>query len=160
ARGYLVRGEERWFRDAAVALLVEAGTRAGFEVARHDAADPDFDLAGLLADLAAPSLFAPARLGVVPSAGALVQEEAQPRSPFAAGGAAFLRGRAVPGALVLEAESLRIDHAVAKAVVEAGGSVLSFRRLYESPPPWERDPDPRQVELVQWLLSRARLKSL
>jgi DNA polymerase III delta subunit len=49
---------------------------------------------------------------------------------------------------------------VAKAVLEAGGSVLSFRRLYESPPPWEPDADPRKVELVQWLLARARLKSL
>jgi DNA polymerase III delta subunit len=160
ARGYLVRGEERWFRDAAVSLLVEAGSRAGFEVARHDAADPDFDLAVLLADLGAPSLFAPARLVLVRSVGALLKKEADSPSPFAAGAAAFLRGRAVPGSLVLEADSVRIDHPVAKAVIEAGGSVLSFHRLYESPPPWERDPDPRKAELVQWLLSRARLKSI
>lgn len=160
ARGYLVRGEERWFRDAAVARIVEAGGRAGFEIARHDAADPDFGLSELLADLAAPSLFAPARLVLVRSAGLLLKKEADSASPFAAGAAAFLRGGAVQGSLVLEAESVRVDHAVAKAVLECGGSVLSFRRLYESPPPWERDPDPRKVELVQWLLSRARLKSL
>ncbi len=71
-----------------------------------------------------------------------------------------MRGRAVAGALVVEAESLRIDHSLAKAVLESGGSVLTLRKLYESPPPWERDPDPRKVELVQWLLARARDRSL
>jgi DNA polymerase III delta subunit len=160
ARGFVVRGDERWFRDAAVHLLVDAGKRLGLEVARHDALDPDFDLAGLLADLAAPSLFASARLLLIRNAGALLKKESDADAPFALAAVAFLRGRAVEGTLVVEAESLRIDHALAKAVLETGGSVLTLRKLYESPPPWERDPDPRKVELVQWLLARAKDRSL
>ncbi|HEV8114163.1 MAG TPA: hypothetical protein VGR31_15430 [Planctomycetota bacterium] len=160
ARGYVVRGEERWFRDAALAAIVEAAARRGLDVARHDGADPDFDAGALLADLSAPSLFAPARLLVVRGAGALLKKEGSSDAPFASAALAFLRGRAVAGALVIEAESLRVDHAVAKAVVETGGTVLTLRPLYDSPPPWDRDADPRKTELVQWILARARTKSV
>jgi DNA polymerase III delta subunit len=160
ARGYLVRGDERWFREAALSLLVEAAKRRGLEVTRHDGADPDHDLSELLSDLSAASLFAPARFVLVRNAGALLKKEGESEVPFANAALAFLRGRAVLGAIAIEAESLRIDHALAKAVVASGGAVLTMRKLYDSPPPWERDPDPRKVELVQWLLSRARQKSL
>jgi DNA polymerase III delta subunit len=160
ARAYLVRGEERWFREAALALLGAEAQRRGFQVARHDAADPDLDLAGLLGDLSSPSLFAPASLVVVRNAAALQKRTGESEGPFTGAALAFLRASAVPGSLVLEAESLRVDSVLAKAVVEAGGEVLSLRRLYDSPPPWERNPDPGQVELVQWLVRRAKEKSL
>ena len=42
ARGYLVRGDEPYFREAALRALAEAAARAGLELARHDAGDPDF----------------------------------------------------------------------------------------------------------------------
>jgi DNA polymerase III delta subunit len=160
ARGYLVRGDERWFREAALSLLVEAAKRRGLEVTRFDAADPDHDLAGLLSDLSAASLFAPARFVLVRNAGALLKKEGESEVPFVNAALAFLRGRAVLGTIAIEAESLRVDHALAKAVAASGGTVLTLRKLYDSPPPWEREPDPRKVELVQWLLSRARQKSL
>ena len=159
ARGYVVRGEERWFREAAIALLTEAATRRGLEVSRHDTADPDFEPGQLLGDLAAPPMFAPARLVLVRGAGALLKSEAG-KSPFSSAATAFLGSASVPGALVVEAESVRVDSVLAKAVLAAGGEVLSMRKLYDSPPPWERDPDLRRTELAQWLLAQARERSL
>jgi DNA polymerase III delta subunit len=160
ARGYVVRGEERWFRDAAIALLAEGASRRGLEVARHDTADPDFDLGRLVEDLAAAPMFAPARLVVVRGGGALLKSEGEGKSPFASAASAFLGGASVPGSLAVEAESLRVDSVLAKAVLAAGGPVLTMRKLYDSPPPWERDPDPRRTELAQWLLARARERTL
>jgi len=160
ARGYLVRGEERWFREAAIALLVEAARRRGLEISRHDGADPDFDPSALLADLGAPSLFAPSRLVLARNAGVLLKKDGDSDSTFGRAAGAFLRGRSVAGTLVVEAESLRIDSLLAKGILASGGSVLSMRKLYDSPAPWERDPDPARVELVRWLLARAREKSL
>lgn len=157
ARGYVVRGDERWFRDGALALLVDAAVRRGLEVARHDAGDPDFDLGRLVDDLSGGPMFASARLVLVRNAGSILKSE-EGKSPFAAVGASFLHGSSPPGTLVVEAESLRIDHALAKAVAAAGGEILTLRKLYDSPPPWERDPDPRRTELVQWLLARARTR--
>jgi DNA polymerase III delta subunit len=160
ARGYLVRGEERWFREAALSILSRSAARRGLEVARHDGADPDLDLAALQGDLSASPMFAPARLVLVRNAALLLDKEEDAEGPFTRAALAFLRGHAVPGALALETESLRVDHALAKAVAAAGGTILTLRRLYDSPPPWERDPDPRRVELVQWILARARHKGL
>ena len=157
ARGYLVRGEERWFREAAIAEIAAAAARRGLEIVRHDGADPDVDLAGLLADLAAPPMFASARLVLVRGLAALLKKD---EAPLVTAAAAFLRGGAVPGTLVLEAESLRVDHALAKAVAACGGTILTLRRLYDSPPPWERSGDPARTELVLWLLARAKAKGL
>ncbi|MDP6538391.1 MAG: hypothetical protein QF410_02485, partial [Planctomycetota bacterium] len=39
-----------------------------------------------------------------------------------------------------------------------GGTLLSCRKLWDTPPPWS--PDPRKVELVQWILTRAREEGL
>jgi DNA polymerase III delta subunit len=47
---------------------------------------------------------------------------------------------------------------LAKAVVAAGGRLASFRRLWETPPPW--NPDPRRTELVEWLTARARERGI
>jgi len=157
ARGYLVRGEEGYFREAALRALCEAAARAGLELARHDAGDPDFRPADLCDDLGSASMFAPARCVVVRRVNRLLLQEegAEER-----GGAALeallacLRRKGEAGVLLLEAQSLRIDSALARSVLEAGGSVLTLRKLWETPPPW--DPDPRRAELVQWLVSLAR----
>ncbi|MFN0007760.1 MAG: DNA polymerase III subunit delta [Planctomycetota bacterium] len=159
ARGYLVRGEERWFRDAAVSSLVAAAERRGLEIVRHDAADPDFDSAGLQGDLTAAPMFAGARLVLVRSVSQLLKKEDQEGgAPIVAAASSFLRGRSVPGTLVLETETLRVDHALATAVKDAGGTILSLRRLWDTPPPWA--PDPAGSELVQWLLARAKTKGV
>ena len=159
ARGYLVRGDERFFRDAAVAILVAAAGRRGLEVVRHDGADPDLDPAALRGDLTAMPMFASARLVLVRNLGALLkQEERDGEAPVVAAASSFLRDGAIPGSLVLETESLRVDHALGKAVAAAGGTTLTLRRLWDSPPPWS--PDPTRTELVQWLLGRAKEKGV
>lgn len=159
ARGYLVRGEERWFREAAVSSLVAAAERRGLEIVRHDAADPDFDSAGLQGDLTAAPMFAGARLVLLRSLSQLLKKEDQEGgAPIVAAASSFLRGRSVPGTLVLETETLRVDHALATAVKDAGGTILSLRRLWDTPPPWA--PDPAGSELVQWLLARAKQKGV
>lgn len=160
-RGYLVRGDEPYFREAALRALAEAAARAGLELARHDAGDPDFKAAELCDDLGSASMFAPARCVVVRRANRLLRQEPGEEPQ---GGAtveallAFLRRKTEAGVLVLEGQGLRIDSAPAKAIKEAGGSAVSLRKLYETPPHWA--PDPRKVELVQWLLARARARGL
>lgn len=159
SRGYLVRGEERWFRDAAVSSLVAAAERRGLEIVRHDAADPDLDHGVLQGDLSAAPMFAAARLVVVRSLSLLLKKEEQEGgAPIVAAASRFLRDRSVPGTLVLETETLRVDHALATAVKDAGGTILSLRRLWDTPPPWA--PDPSGSELVQWLLARAKHKGV
>jgi len=160
ARGYLVRGEERWFKDAAVSILVAAAERRGLEIVRHDAADPDFDPAGVQGDLTAAPMFASARLVVLRSYSQLLKKEEQAaEAAISAAASSFLRGSSVPGALVLEAETLRVDHPLATAVKDAGGTVLSLRRLWDTPPPWGAH-DPSRTELVLWLLERAKHKGV
>jgi DNA polymerase III delta subunit len=161
ARGYLVRGDEGYFREAALRALTEAAVRAGLELARHDAGDPDFRPGELCDDLSSASMFAPARCVVLRRAGRLVrQEEGEAESGGAAleAALAFLRRKGEPGVLLLEAQGLRADSLLAKALREAGGRVLSLRKLWETSPPW--DPDPRRAELVQWLLARARERGI
>jgi len=153
ARGYLVRGDEAYFREAALRALGEA--------AAHDAGDPDFRAGELCDDLGSASMFAPARCVVVRRAGRLLRGE--PGEEERGGAAvlaalAFLRRKGEPGVLVLEGQGLRLDSVLAKALREAGGSVLSLRKLWETPPPW--DPDPRRAELVQWLVARARARGI
>jgi DNA polymerase III delta subunit len=162
ARGYLVRGEEGHFRELALRALCEAAARAGLELARHDAGDPDFRAGDLCNDLSSASMFAPARCVVVRRAQRLLQQEEGQQAGSAAAEAAiaFLRRKSEPGVLLLEAPGLRVDSLLAKALREAGGGVLSLRKLYASPPPWERGGDLRRTELVQWLLSRARARGI
>ena len=160
-RGYLVRGEEGYFREAALRAITEAAARAGLELARHDAGDPDFRAGELCDDLGSASMFASARCVIVRRANRLLlQEEGEETRASAAVEAAiaFLRRKSEQGVLLLEAHSLRVDSALAKALREAGGSVLSLRRLWDSPPSW--DPDPRKTELVQWLVARARERGI
>lgn len=159
ARAYLVRGDERYFREKAIQLVVAAARAGGLEVSRHDARDPDFSAATLQDDLSAAPMFAGARCILVRNAAGILKKEGGSESPLARALLAYVQGKGpAGGTLVLDAEGLRADHAVAKAVVAAGGRSLALRRLWENPPPW--DPDPRKAELVQWLIATARARKL
>jgi hypothetical protein len=87
-----------------------------------------------------------------------LKKEARDASATERAPLAFLHAQSPSGSVVIEAESLRADHAVTKSVIERGGVVVSCRRLWDSPPPW--DPDPRKAELVQWLVARARERKI
>lgn len=154
--GYLVKGEERWFRDRAVASIARVARERGLEFARHDANDPDFALPALLDDLGAAPMFAEGRVVVVlsPEAKKLTdkRENGKP-SAFTSAAIAFLERKA--GVLVVSSRSLRADHALAKAIRAAGGPVLDLRKLWATPPPWG-NPDPTRTELAQWVARRAR----
>ncbi|MBK7877918.1 MAG: hypothetical protein IPJ77_19740 [Planctomycetes bacterium] len=157
-RAFLVRGEERWFRDRALEKIVEAARAKQFELVRYDGQDPDVRVGALCDALGAPPMFSGPRVIVVRNASALIEKKGGQDSPFQRAAIAFLKDGKVPGILVLDTESLRADSVLAKSVVAAGGPVLSLRRLWETPPPW--DPDPRKAELVAWLAARARERKL
>ena len=154
----ILKGEERYFIDRAVKGLVAAAREAGHEICRHDAKDPEFQIARLLDDVAGGALFASARCVVLLNAADLLKKTGKGCSP------AFLKaaaGRLAAGGadlLVIHAPSVRADNVLAKAAMKAGGLMLSCRKLWDSPPPW--DPDPRKAELVQWLVSRARARKI
>lgn len=151
-KAYVLKGEERYFVERGIALLVAKATELSFEVSRHDGGDPDFSLSALLDDLAAAPMFATGRVVVVrraekPLAGGK-------DAPLARAAVAWLKDAGQVGSLVLAASSLRADNIVAKAVKAADGVTLSCRKLWDGPPPW--DPDPRKAENVVWLMKRAR----
>ncbi|MFT7676982.1 MAG: DNA polymerase III delta subunit [Planctomycetota bacterium] len=154
----ILKGEERYFIDRAVTGLVAAAKAAGHEICRHDAKDPEFQVARLLDDVAGGALFASARCVVLLNATDLLKKTGKGCSP------AFLKaavGRLATGGedlLVIHAPSVRADNVLAKAALKAGGLMLSCRKLWDSPPPW--DPDPRKAELVQWLVNRARARKI
>lgn len=163
ARAYLLRGEERYFRERAVAALVARATELGHEVVRHDGSDPDFDPGRLLDDLSGAPMFASGRCLVLrdpevpkkPLSAPLLEKRADGKpSAFTAAALAWLMDPSRDGCLVLSSRGMRADHALAKAIVKAGGALLAFRKLYDSPPPW--NPDPSKTELAQWVCARAR----
>jgi len=158
-RGLVLRGEEPYFRARGLDLALECARTAGLEVCRHDLADPEFSLPALLDDLGGSPMFASARCVVIRNADAsvrrksLLAKEGRKDSALTRALVSFLaEGR--EGCAVVDAKTLRADHAVAKAVKAAGGPVVSCRRLWDSPPPW--DPDPRKSELAQWTGRRAQ----
>jgi hypothetical protein len=154
ARGYVVRGEERYFRERAIERLKRKAEESGHELCLHEAASPEFQLARLVDDLGGGGLFAARRLIVVRDVAGLLRKGEGGESPFVRAAKAFLASGDEPGTLVLSDGSLRADNPLVKAVVAAGGAVLGFRKLWDSPPPWK--PDPRATELVQWTERRAR----
>jgi len=158
ARGYALRGEERYFRERALALLRTKAEAAGYEICFHEAAREteggDFQLARLIDDLSGGGLFAPKRLVVVRNPGELLKKIEGEDGPLVRTALAFVKSPEDVGTLVLSDASLRADHALVKALVAAGGAAPSFRKLWETPPPWK--PDPLQAELVQWTARRAR----
>jgi DNA polymerase III delta subunit len=155
-RGVILRGDERWFRESAIRMAIDAAQRAGLEVARHDAKDPDFDLRAAVGDLTEAPMFASARCVVIKSAAGLLKKEGDAPSALLDAAARFLAGKSPPGMVVLDADGLRADSVVVKKAIAAGAPVLDLRRLYDQPPPWERNGDLRKTELVQWFAARAR----
>jgi hypothetical protein len=155
-RVIVLRGDERWFREQAIRMASEAAARAGLEVVRHDARDPDFDLRGAVGDLSEAPMFSSARCIVVRGATALLKKEGDKEGPLLDPVTRFVGGKSPDGMLVLDAEGLRADSVVVKRAAAIGAPVLELRRLYDAPPPWERNGDLRKTELVQWLAARAR----
>lgn len=153
-RAVVLRGDERYFRTLAMDRVLSFARQKPWELARHDAEDPDFSLRGLIDDLVSPSMFSSERAVFVRAGARLLKKEGSQPSEFTRAALAFLEDKSIGGLLVVDAEGLRADHALAKAVIEQGGVVLALRRLWDTPPPW--DPDPRKTELVQWTVLRAR----
>jgi DNA polymerase III delta subunit len=158
ARGYALRGEERYFRERAITLLRAKAEALGHEVCLHEVAKEsegsDFRLARLIDDLSGGGLFAARRLVVVRQAGEALKKIEGEDSPFTRAALAFVQSADDVGTLVLSDPSLRADQGVVKALVAAGGLAPAFRKLWDTPPPWK--PDPRQTELVLWIQRRAR----
>ena len=155
-RGYVLRGEERYFRDQALGMLRQAAGAAGYEVCVHDAerGNPDFQLNALIDDLSGGGLFADKRLVVMRTGAELLKKAGSKPSALTSAMLGFVNAPDDVGSLVLSVPSLRADHALCKAIKAAGGPLLELRKLWDNPPPW--NPDPRQAELVQWVSSRAR----
>lgn len=157
ARGYALRGEERYFRERALQLLRAKAESLGYEICSHDAEreteGSDFRLARLIDDLSGGGLFAARRLVVVRNPGELLKKVEGADSELARAALAFVQSSAEAGTLVLSDASLRADHALVKVMLAAGGQAPSFRKLWETPPRWK--PDPLQAELVQWTARRA-----
>ncbi len=150
----VLRGEERFFRTAAARAVLACASARGDEVCRHDAKDPEFAPAVLLDDLTGGALFAGARTILIENAGGLLRKGAREFSQGIVDALLRRLKAALPGCIVLGADSLRADNAVVKAAKAAGGILIGCRRLWDTPPPW--DPDPRRSELVQWILGQAR----
>ncbi len=154
----ILKGAESWYRHAGAMAVLEKARERGDEVCRHDGKDPEFNLSRLLDDLTGGSLFAESRTVRLDRADALLKKGAR---GFSAGLVDALTKRlasGLPGCIVIGAESLRVDHAVVKGALAAGGTVVGCRRLWDTAPVW--DPDPRRTELVQWLLARARERKI
>jgi DNA polymerase III delta subunit len=158
ARLYVLRGEERYFREKAIALVRARAEALGWEVSSHATTDPDFDLSRLTGDLGGGSLFASARCVIVRDAGPLLTKDGKKDSAFVRAVLAFLDGTELDGCVVVAADSVRADSAIAKAAGRSGGVVVGCRRLWDSAPPW--NPDPRRAELVLWLTALAREKGV
>jgi DNA polymerase III delta subunit len=158
ARGYALRGEERYFRERAIDGLRRKAEELGYETCLHEVEKEtegsDFRLAHLIDDLSGGGLFAARRLIVVRNPGELLRRVADEDSILTRAALAFVRSAQDWGTLVLSDSSLRADHVLVKAILAAGGQAPSFRKLWDSPPPWK--PDPLQSELVQWTVRRAR----
>lgn len=158
APAYLLRGDERWFREKAITFLRKRAGELELEVCAHDGADPDFQPARLLDDLAGGGLFAAARLVLVRNGDALLKKSGKADAPLTVAAIAAVQSPDFPGCVAIAASSLRADHKLFKTLTAAGGVGISCRRLWDSPPPW--DPDPRKAELVGFVRDRAAARKL
>jgi DNA polymerase III delta subunit len=154
AHAYLLRGDERYFRDRALDAIKARAVADGLDVRMHDGEDPDFSPARLMDDLGGSGLFAARQLVVARGVEKELPKTAKEESALLDKLLAFLGGSDV-GTLVVSVGALRADHKLAKAIAAAGGGTMTSRKLYDSPPPWGSS-DPRRVELVEWLVGRAR----
>jgi len=155
----VLRGEEHWFVEEALKLLVEKAQAEELEVSRHDASDPEFDAALLMDDLVASPLFATERLVVARNVEDLLKKQGKEHSALTRAVIAAATDETRGGCVVVTCRKLRADHAVCKLAKELGAPVLELRKLWDSPPPW-RAGDPTEAETVQWLLGRARERKL
>lgn len=154
----ILRGEERYFVDQALAMLLKAGAAGDLELCRYDTADPDFQIKDLVGDLLGGALFASSRLFLVKGADALLKKTA------GAGAKAFpdaVLARVASGdgsMVVLVGAGLRGTQTLIKKLVQGDAWNIACRKLWDSPPPW--DPDPRKAEVVLWLVARARQRKI
>ena len=157
-RLWIVRGDERWFSVRAYEALAAAARERGAEWVVHDGADPDFQLPALLGDLATPSLFSPRQVLVARGVDVQLRKAGKQQPPLVAAVQAFLERDEPERCLALFADKLRADHVLFKAATQGGAPTLHARKLWDTPPPWR--PDPRQAELVQWLVAEARRRDV
>ena len=153
--GYVLRGDESYFRERAIELIVARARALEWEVVSHSPGDPDFDLGGLLTDLCGGSLFGAEQLILIRGADKAKLLDGTAKDPSALTRALVARfeSEQSTGGVVLAVDKLRADHKVAKALAAAEGRALSCRKLWDSPPPW--DPDPTRAELAQWVRARS-----
>jgi DNA polymerase III delta subunit len=157
-RGYVLRGDEPWFRERALDFVRARAEARGDEVCSHDPERAgDCGRSRVVDDLSGGGLFSARRLIVLRQPEELLRKGDELEGSILAALLRFLAAPGDPGSVVLIG-SLRADHAALKAVRAAGGRVHDFRRLYDSPPHWSSDS--RRAELVEWLLSRARAKGV
>lgn len=159
-RGYVLKGDEAYFHDAAIRELAQVAKSRGMEVTRHDAekSSADFDFRRFVDDLSSGGLFASSRLVILRRADEVFGRGKSTAEPALEAIKRFVASEPSPGVIVISTSGLRADSKVVKSIVAAGGALLPFRKLWDSPPPW--NPDPRQSELVQWFSGRAREKKL
>jgi len=154
----ILRGQESWFHNRVIRLLADKATELGLEVNHHDPSDPDFDGRGLFADLRGGSLFGSAMAVIVRNTGDLLKRNGAQDSDLTALLMTYMAGTTPAGAVVIHETSLRADHRLVKAAAKAEGALFHFRRLNDATAPWA--PDPRTVELVQWIRMRAAERGL
>ncbi|MCA8981106.1 MAG: hypothetical protein H6831_13160 [Planctomycetes bacterium] len=152
-RGYVLKGDETWFVDQALDAISAAAERAGLEYCRHDEQDPDFDLSKLLDDLGALPMFATGRCVVARNPVDSLKKVATKDSPFTRAALAELADASRKGCLVIAGAGIRADHAVAKAIVKAGGKAVDCSKLKDLAREYH---NPQRGQLVRWIESRAR----
>ena len=150
----VVRGEEGWYRHQAGLRVAELAAESGLEVC-HRTADPEFRAPALLDDLAGGALFSGGRLVLVRGAGELLRKGSRHCSEGAM--KAILARIERPGRL----HPPRAEHARRRQGGQGPqrpGAALQLPQALGHPAAWR--PDPRNVELVQWILGRARERGL
>lgn len=153
ARGYVLKGDERYFLARGVDVISEAAKRAGLELCRHDTQDPDFAPTALLDDLGAVPMFASGRCVVVHNPADLLKKVGGKDSAFTRAALAELADASRTGTLVLAGSGLRADHPVVKAIAKAGGRAVDCGKLKDLSREYG---DARRGQLVRWIEGRAR----
>ena len=155
----VLRGEELWFVEEALKLIVLRAQEDGLEISRHDNSDPEFSAPMLLDDLMASPLFATERLVIARNVEDMLKKQGKDHSALTRAVTAAVGDESRGGCVVITCRKLRADHAICKLAVSVDAPVLELRKLWDSPPPWKAG-DPTEAETVQWLLARARQHEL
>jgi len=109
-------------------------------------------LAEVLDDLRTPSFISNSRLVVIDAAEQFITANREALEPFVPAG--FSGGH-----LILLADSFDGRTRLGKAVNEKGW-LVSCRKPFDKPPPWQPDAEPWDNDLCRWLCARAREKKL